>query len=142
MLPRIHGEGGVVRDPEIRFAQSGRSWAKVTLACKDRVRGDKGEWVDGDPTFIDVTCFGKQAENLVESVRVGDMVTFAGKLQIRPWETKEGEKRYSTEVVADEIGVSLLWNEAKTPRALEDGPSKSKTDDPWGQSSHPEEPPF
>lgn len=119
-LPQISGEFGVVADPEIRFAESGKGWAKVRGVAKDRVRDSNGAWADGDPTFIDIVCFGKVAENLIDSVAKGDSIIVVGKLQQQEWADKTtGEKRTGFRVVADEVGVSVKWTPAKTPRVLE-----------------------
>ena len=118
MLPVITGEFGVVKDPEIRFTDNGRSWAKVRCSAKDRKRDAQGNWADGDPLFIDI-IIGSEAENLVESIRVGDSITVSGKLKMRQYEV-EGQKRNDFQISADYVGVSLRWNPAKTPRALEE----------------------
>lgn len=151
MLPRATVECGVVRDPEIRFSSSGRAWGTTRVVAKDQVRGPNGEWQDGPPTFFDVITFGKTAENLVESVRTGDLLVVHGKFQEQEWETKEGEKRTSWRLLADEVGVSVRFNPAKTPRALGDSPAGSAVpkaavtqpaEDPWGTPVGGGEPPF
>lgn len=116
MLGTVTIEGGLVRQPEVRFGTTGKAWAKCRIASKDRVRGADGGWTDGETTFIDVVVFGRQAENLVESATVGDTIVVHGKLRSSEWETPEGEKRTSYEVVADIVGVSLLWEAVKTRR--------------------------
>lgn len=133
MLPRATVECGVVRDPEIRFSANGRAWATCRVVAKDRVRGANGEWTDGPPSFFDIVCFGKVAENLVESVRVGDSLLVHGKFAAHEWE-KDGSKMISWRLTADEIGVSITWNPAKTPRALGDSGTSAAAApaaDPW-----------
>lgn len=121
MLGTVTVEGGLVREPEVRFGQTGKVWVKARIASKDRVRGADGGWTDGESTFIDVVAFGRQAENLAESVTTGDTIVVHGKLRSSEWETKEGEKRTSYEIVADIVGVSLLWEAVKTRRVASDG---------------------
>jgi single-strand DNA-binding protein len=116
-LPRISLEGALVRDPEVRFTGTGKAVTNLTVACRDRVRGPNGEWTDGDATFVDVTVWGKPAENVCESARQGDLLVITGTLKQEKWE-KEGETRSKLAVTAEHIGVGLLWNDAKTPRAL------------------------
>jgi single-strand DNA-binding protein len=108
-LPQISLTGGVVRDPELRFSAAGKAVASFTLACKDRVRGQNGEWTDGEATFINVVCFGKPAENLVESVEKGTLVTVTGKLEQQNWTTPEGDKRSKLQVVADTVSLALTF---------------------------------
>lgn len=119
MLPRINGEFGVVSEPEIKFSQNGKAWARVRCVAKDRKRGQNGEWEDGDPLFIDVIVFGKHAENLIESVAKGDSIVVDGKLSPNTWTDDNGNERKDMRIIADEIAVSLRWNPAKTPRMLE-----------------------
>lgn len=134
-------EGALVRDPEVRFTGTGKAVSNITLACRDRVRGAGGEWVDGDATFVDVTVWGKPAEHLCESARQGDMIVVTGALKQERWE-KEGETRSKLAVTAEHVGVALLWNEAKTPRAL--GTYESgKSSGGWPtEKADDDEPPF
>lgn len=118
-LPFISGEFGVVTDPEIKFSDGGRAWAKIRGAAKDRVRDATGKYTDGDPLYIDIIV-SYQAEHLIDSIAKGDSIIVSGRLKQRTWE-KDGEKRISMEIRADEVGVSVRWNPAKTPRALENG---------------------
>lgn len=149
-LPRVTLEGGLVRAPEIRFTTAGKSWASMRVATKDRVRGADGQWTDGPTTYIDVVCFGRVAENLVESVTQGDLVTVEGRLQQNDYEKADGTKVTSYRIVADAIGVSLLFNQARTPRVTGEAPAAKAAaapagDDPWGSgwgAGAPTDPPF
>jgi len=126
MLPRVTMEVGVVFDPEIRFSQAGKAWAKLRVVAKDR-KQENGTWVDGEALFLDVLAFGRLAEHLAESVLKGDTIVVNGRLSENVWE-KDGVERRSIQVTADEIGVSLLWGPAKTTRMLEGSPSNPKSD--------------
>jgi single-strand DNA-binding protein len=117
-------EVGVVFDPEIRFSQAGKAWAKLRVVAKDR-KQENGTWVDGEALFLDVLAFGRLAEHLAESVLKGDTIVVNGRLSENVWE-KDGVERRSIQVTADEIGVSLLWGPAKTTRMLEGSPSSPK----------------
>jgi len=120
-LASISGEFGVVSDPEIRFSDSGKAWAKFRGVTKERVRDAQGNWTDGKATFLDILCFGKEAENLTESVLKGDSVIVIGRMQQNEWTDDEGSKRVNYQVVADMIGPSLKWTAAKTQRMMEQG---------------------
>ena len=142
MLPIIHGEFGVYAEPELRFTPSGKAVCKIKCIAKDRKKQD-GQWVDGDPLFIDVTVWQRAAENAAASITKGSTINVVGRLSMRTWEDKEGNKRTSYEVTADEIGVSIRWNPAIS--TTQENPQGSKTleDDPW--SSPPpktDKPPF
>lgn len=144
-LPRITAEGGLVRDPDLRFTSGGKSVANFTIACKDRVPDGQGGYKDGDPCFLRVAVWGKAAEHIAESARQGDLVMVTGRLVQKEYETAAGEKRSSMECVADTVGIALTFGIAKTERAA--GSSTTRTtapseDDPWGKPASHDEPPF
>lgn len=114
MLPNIHGEFGVVQEPEIRFSDNGRPWAKIRGVAKDRKRGSNGEWEDGDPCYIDIIVGGKQAENIVESVTVGDAIIVSGELTMREYEV-DGKKQKGYSIRAKTCGVSVQFTPARPP---------------------------
>lgn len=121
MLPRITGEFGIVMDPDVKFSDSGKCWVKLRCVAKDRKRDSNGTWSDGDPLFIDVLVFGKEAEHLADSVAKGDSIIVDGVLSPNEWTNAEGVKRTDMRVMANSIGVSLRWNPAKTPAVLAEG---------------------
>jgi len=115
MLPIISGEFGVVQEPELRFNDDGRAWAKLRGVAKDRRKNAAGEWEDGDATFIDILVSGRAAENLVESVVVGDAIAVTGKLKQREWQT-DGKTMKAYSILADNVGVSIRFTSAATPK--------------------------
>jgi single-strand DNA-binding protein len=143
-LPRVSLEGGLVRDPELRFTQAGKAWASCRVATKDRVRGADGQWTDGPATFIDVVCFGRIAENLAESAAQGDLIVVEGRLQQNDYEKQDGTKVTSYRIVADSIGVALTFGAAKTARVSGDAPAAraAAADDPWAAPAADDAPPF
>jgi single-strand DNA-binding protein len=118
-LSTVAGEFGLVTDPEIKFTDNGKAWAKFRGVTKERIRDSSGNWTDGKATFIDVLCFGKEAENLAESVLKGDSVVVIGKLQQREYADSEGNNKVIYQVMADLIGPSLKWTPAKSPKILD-----------------------
>lgn len=123
MLPVITGEFGVVKDPDIKFTESGTMWMKIRGAAKDRIRGQNGEFTDGPPLYIDIIVGnggqGNKATHLAESVLKGDTITVIGKLKLREYEY-QGEKRQEYQIDADTVGVSTRYGTAKTTRASND----------------------
>jgi len=117
MLPTIHGEFGVVAEPDLKFSNNGSAWLKLRGIAKDRVRDASGTWSDGEPLFIDIVC-NQGAENLYESIAKGDTVIVSGKLKQREYE-KDGDKRTVIEIRADSIGVSVRWGPARTQNAMQ-----------------------
>lgn len=119
MLPTIQGEFNIVAEPEIRFNDSGKAWAKLRCKAADRVRQDDGTWKDGDACFIDVIVgSGPGAERLIENAGKGDLVVVTGKLKQREFEYN-GEKRVSYSIVADSIGVSVRFPRRSQPTAVQ-----------------------
>ena len=101
MLNRIILMGRLTRDPELRHTQTGTAVASFSLAVdrdfRNRDSGEKG--VD----FIDVVAWRNTAEFVSKSFTKGRMAVVEGRLQIRDWTDREGGKRRSAEVVADNI---------------------------------------
>lgn len=102
-------EGNCGTDPELRFTQSGNAVANFSVAVTERVRDDNGEWADGDTSWFRVTAWRDLAENVTESVRQGMRVIVTGRFKLEQYEDREGNKRVSGELTADDVGVSLKW---------------------------------
>lgn len=97
------GSGRVTRDTELRYTPNGTAVADVGL-CSNRVWSKDGEKQE-QPTFVDVTLWGKQAESLAEYLTKGAFIMVEGRLELDTWETEEGVKRSKLRVVADRINL-------------------------------------
>lgn len=115
MLPTISGEFGVVAAPELRFNDNGNPWLKVRGVAKDRRKNQKGEWEDREPCFIDIIVSGKQAENLAESITIGDAILVNGELTMREYETDDGRRQKAYSIRARNCGVSVQFTPARPP---------------------------
>jgi single-strand DNA-binding protein len=116
-LPAISGEFGVVQEPDLRFDNEGKPWLKIRGVAKNRrYNSSTKEWEDGDPCYIDIIVDGKIAENLYESIAVGDAIVVAGKLSQREWEGDDGKKQRAYTVRADQAGVSTRFTPAPSPK--------------------------
>ncbi len=94
--------GNLGNDPEIVNLESGKKLAKFSIATNETYKNNKGERVT-DTQWHNVVAWGKTAE-IVENYAVkGKEVAIEGKLTSRSYETKQGEKRYITEIVCDEL---------------------------------------
>lgn len=100
--------GNLVTDPKINATKDGIVVTTFRLASTPR-RYDRatGEWRDGDTLYVNVTCWRTLAENASASLRKGQQVLLIGRLSVRPYETKDGEKRQSVDVDAVAIGHDL-----------------------------------
>lgn len=103
MLNSVHLIGGLGQDPEIRTTQSGTKVANLSVATSSRQKqGD--EWVP-KTEWHKVVVFGKTAEFCENYLAKGRTVFIDGRIQTRPWEDKDGNKRYTTEIVANIINA-------------------------------------
>jgi single-strand DNA-binding protein len=99
--------GNVVADPELRFTPSGAAVANFRIASTPRTFDRQAnEWKDGDPLFLSVNVWRQQAEHVAESITKGARVVVVGRLKQRQYE-KDGERRSSYEVEAEEVAPSL-----------------------------------
>jgi single-strand DNA-binding protein len=94
--------GNLGNDPEIINLESGKTLAKFTIATNESYKNAKGEKIT-DTQWHNVVAWGKTAEIIEKYVTKGKEVAIEGKLTSRSYETKEGEKRYITEVVCNEL---------------------------------------
>lgn len=109
--------GNMTRDPELKFTASGVAMATFGVAVNARKRDDAGNWIDGDPSFYDVTCWRNLAENVCESLTKGTTIIVVGKLRQRSWETDDGSKRSKVEINAEHVGPALNYATAEVHRA-------------------------
>ena len=101
MLNHITIMGRLTRDPEVRMTQSQTQVASFTLAVDRDFGGRDGSERQAD--FIDCVAWRQTAEFVGKYFTKGRMAVVSGRLQSRKWETREGEKRTSWEVVADNV---------------------------------------
>ncbi len=100
MYNRIILIGRLTRDPELRYIPSGAPVASFTLAVDRPFKNQAGE---RETDFINVVAWRKLAEFTGQYLSKGRMIAVEGRLQIRPWETQDGQRRTSAEVVADAV---------------------------------------
>jgi single-strand DNA-binding protein len=139
--------GNVTRDPELRYTASGQAMAKFGLAVNRRWQNRQTQAWEEATSFFDIVAWREMAENIGESVQKGARVLVTGRLEQRSWESQEGDKRSTVEVVADEVGPSLRWATAsvvKNERRSGDGASGSSSSRPSGDPgpSYADEEPF
>ena len=95
--------GNLGADPEMRYLPSGDAVANIRIATteswKDKASGEKKE----ETEWHRVSFFGKLAEIVGEYLKKGSPVYVEGRIKTRKWQDKDGQDRYSTEVVADRM---------------------------------------
>lgn len=122
MLNHITIMGRLTRDIELRKLPSGKSVASVSIACdRDFAPKDGGE---RETDFIDIVAFGSTADFFSKYFSKGSMAIVSGRLQIRNWTDKDGNKRRSAEVVADSVyfGDSKKSSEGNSTNPAQNGP--------------------
>ena len=94
--------GNLGKDPEIVNLESGKKLAKFTLATNESYKNAQGEKIT-DTQWHQIVAWGKTADVIEKYVVKGKEVAIDGKLTTRSWEDKDGIKRYTTEVVCNEL---------------------------------------
>jgi single-strand DNA-binding protein len=94
--------GNLGKDPEIRYMPSGDAIANLTLATTENWKDKAGEKQE-KTEWHRVSMFGRLAEIAGEYLKKGSAVYIEGKLQTRKWQDKDGNDRYTTEIVANEM---------------------------------------
>ena len=100
MLNTISLMGRLTRDPELRRTQSGTAVTSFTLAVDRDFKSADGT---KDTDFIDVVAWKGTAEMAAKYLSKGRMAVVKGRLQLRDWTDKEGNKRRSAEVMAESV---------------------------------------
>ena len=94
--------GNLGRDPEMRYTPSGQAVTQFTVAVNRNYKDAQGERQE-ETEWFRVVAWGQQAEFAAEYLRKGGKVYVEGRLQTRQWEGQDGQKRYTTELVANTI---------------------------------------
>lgn len=135
-------------DPELRFSAAGKPVVKLSAVTSQRKRMDDNTWQDTDTTWWKITAFGPVAENVAESCTKGTQIVIVGRVKSNEWETPEGEKRTTFEVLADTVAIDLSRvtvkiSKVERPSTEYGGNTAGALEDPW---AHPApqlvDPPF
>ena len=100
--------GNIATDPKLRYTSNTKPVVNLRVASDEQIQVD-GEW-KSVAQFVTVVVFGQMAENVSE-LQVGDRIVVHGRLRQREYKPDgaAGDTQYFTEVVADEVAVSLKW---------------------------------
>ena len=115
--------GRLTRDPELRYTGNNTPVATFPLAVNRNFSNQQGE---READFINIVVWRKQAENVKNYLSQGSQVAIDGRIQTRSYDDKEGQRRYVTEVVADNVeflgSKSSSNNNSNGPRNEEPTP--------------------
>ncbi len=132
-LNRVFLIGNLTRDPELRYTPNNTAVADLGLAV-NRVYQDRNGEMQEDTTFVDVTAWGKQAENCSQYLSKGSPAFVEGRLTFDSWETDQGERRSKLKVTARRIDFLGAGDRTSNQGAPAGGGSA-----PSGGESSPEE---
>lgn len=136
MLNTITIMGRIVANPELRTTSSGVAVTTFRIACDRDKQTEGGQKAD----FVDISAWRKTAEFICKYFQKGKPILIQGRLQIREWTDKEGKKRYSTEILANEVffcGGDKVQNAALAPVAAPDmGVVPEFTDEGFGADEY------
>ncbi len=102
MKNRVQLIGRVGQDPEVKNLEGGKKVATITIATNDVYYKDNGDKVE-QTEWHRVTAWGKTAEIIEKYVTKGKEIGIEGKLTHRTYDDKNGEKRYVTDIVVNEV---------------------------------------
>lgn len=121
MLNKVMLIGRLGGDPEVRYTTSGTQVTNFTLATNERWTGADGNKQDRTEWHRIVT-FGKLAEICGKYLNKGKLVYIGGRIQTRQWEDRDGNKRYTTEIVAQEMQMLSGGPQDQQDRSFESQP--------------------
>jgi len=136
-MNRVTLVGRLTAKPELRYTGSNLPYARFTIAVNRTFRNNDGQT---DADFINVIVWRKQAENVCNFLDKGRLVSVDGRLQTGSYNDKDGNRRYTTDVVADSVQFleskgsrnDASNSDGPSPYDYQDAPSEvSVSDDPF-----------
>lgn len=94
--------GNLGKDPEVRYSQGGTAVCNLSVATTHRVKDQSGQWNE-QTEWHRVTLFGKTAEVAGQYLAKGRQVYIEGRIQTRKYQDQNGQDRYTTEIIADQM---------------------------------------
>jgi single-strand DNA-binding protein len=143
-LNSVHLMGNLTRDPEVRHTPKGTAVCDISLAINRLLPDDGSGERREEVTYVDVTLWGKTAENAGQYLAKGRSVFVDGRLALETWEDKQsGQKRSKLKVVAESLQfLGSRPAQGATPEApSETKPANHKRPAPAGKKSKPERDP-
>ena len=130
---RVTIGGNITRDVELRFTTSGKPVASFGLAINRNWTDEAGQKKE-EVTFVDVTAFGKTAENLGKFFKKGRPILLDGRLKFEQWTDKQtGAKNSKLKVVCDQF----YFCDSKATEAASQGPAQSTAPSTAAEPSEP-----
>lgn len=118
-LNKVQVIGNLGRDPEIRYTGDNRAIANLTVASTENWKDQSGQRQE-KTEWHRIVMFGPLAEVAEKYLKKGDSAYFEGKIQTRKWEDKEGNERYTTEIVVDRGGSMQMLGSRSASTSFDD----------------------
>jgi len=118
--------GRLGKDPDMRYAPSGTAIANFSVATNHSVKDAEGNYND-QAEWHNIVVFSKQAEFAGKYLKKGSQVFIDGRLQTRSWEDQAGQKKYMTEIIANNI--QSLSRAESDPKDLPPAAQRNQEDD-------------
>ncbi|GIG57147.1 hypothetical protein Lfu02_15190 [Longispora fulva] len=116
--------GNIANEPDLRISKTAKSVIKLRIMVNKRVPDGNGGWKDGKATAYNITAWDKLAENIALRLRKGQRVTVvANDLEPRYWVDKEGVTHAEIEVTAQEVSLSMKFNQRTADAPAEREPA-------------------
>ncbi len=128
MINKVILIGNLGRDPEVRRLESGAAVAKFSVATSESYKDKNDEW-QKSTEWHDVVCWRNLAERAERDLKKGSLVYVEGKLTHRKWQDKEGNDRYTTEVLANTFRM-MEKREASAFQGASGTPNQEKATTP------------
>ena len=122
--------GNLNRDPDARYMPNGEAVTNCSIACNE-VYKDKSGAKQEKVEFVNLVFYRKLAEIAAEYLKKGSQIYVEGRLQTRKWTDKEGNEKYTTEIIADQMQMLSKRTEGSSAYSFGDGektPSKPVED--------------
>jgi len=120
--------GNLGRDPEMRYTANGQAVTQFTVAVNRNFRDSNNEWKE-ETEWFRVVCWGPLAERTAENLRKGRKVYVEGRIQTRQWEGQDGQKHYTTELIANDVkGLDARPREEGAPEFAGSRPNRGGGD--------------
>ena len=128
--------GNLTKDPEQRFTASGTAVCNFTVATNEKYKDKSGEWQER-AEFHNIVAWAKLAEICAKYLQKGKQVYIEGRIQTRSYDDKNGVKKYTTEIVADQMkmlgsSVSVSRENADIPGTGRQSEEPCRTDEELG----------
>lgn len=120
--------GNVTRDPESRSTNSGQNVCSFSVATNRRWRDKQTQELQSQAEFHNIVAWAKLAETCSAYLKKGSRVYIEGRLQTRSWEDQTGQKKYRTEIVAD--NMIMLDKKGDTPDGVPEAPNEGTQPEP------------